>query len=349
MINSITFLLFEYIFIAIIAAFASAWLGIRIARRINLIDYPASAPHKQHLRPTPIAGGIAVLIVLTIFVIYQKLWLQPDLFAIMLGSLIILAFGIWDDLNSISPALKLMGQILAATLLIYAGVYVRIFESPEFFIHGQGGIYVWLDWLLTAFWIIGITNAFNFIDSTDGLAILLAGTASAFLMLVTLDSNQPDLSLINALLLGTCIGFFFYNAPPAKMFLGDAGAQTLGFLLASISIIYTPVGSFQTSSWFVPILILGIPIFDASLVVFSRMRRRKPIYKPALDHTYHRLAGLGFETSRAVLVMIITALLLGCIAFIALNLQPAIANAIFFIIVGIGIGLYFFLDRKKTY
>ena len=349
MIDSITYSLFENILFAILISLAFAWVSIRIAKRLKLIDVPARAPHKQHSKPTPIAGGITLVFVLIIFAVYQKIWLHPELFAILLGSLIILAFGFWDDLSSIPPIVKLTGQFFAATLLIYAGIYVRIFESPEFFFYGVGGFYLWLDWALTAFWIIGITNAFNFIDSTDGLSTLLAGTAAAFLMLVTLDSNQPLLSLMNALILGTCVGLFFFNAPPARMFLGDAGAQTLGFILASVAIIYTPIGKFQTSSWFVPILILGIPIFDTTLVVLSRIRRGEPVYKPALDHTYHRLVKLGFESSHAVVLMLIIALSLGCVAFIALNFSPLLANTVFFSIIAIGVILYLFLDSRKRW
>jgi UDP-GlcNAc:undecaprenyl-phosphate GlcNAc-1-phosphate transferase len=347
MINSVTFSLFETILIAMILSLVSARLGIWIAKRIKLLDVPASAPHKQHSKPTPIAGGFALFMVLIAYAVYQKIWLKPELQALLFGSLIILIFGLWDDIKAVPPLVKLSGQLLAVILLITSGVYIRLFESPDFFIHGEGGIYVWLDWILTAVWVIGITNAFNFVDSADGLATLLAGTAAAFLMLVTLDSNQPNLSLLNALLLGTCTGLFFYNAPPARLFLGDAGAQTLGFILASIAIVYTPIAKFQTSSWFVPIMILGVPIFDMTLVVLSRIRRGNPIYKPNLDHTYHRLVSLGVDSNHAVLAMLITALSLGCLAFIALNLPPPTANGIFAATLVLGVSTFVYLDNKK--
>ena len=120
----------------------------------------------------------------------------------------------------------------------------------------------------------------------------------------------------------------------------------LGFILAALAIIYTPEDTFQTSSWFVPILILGVPIFDTTLVVFSRLHHRRPIYKSALDHTYHRLVKLGIESNRAVMAMHITALSLGCLAFIALGLPPLYANAIFGMVLALGAITLLLLELK---
>jgi UDP-GlcNAc:undecaprenyl-phosphate GlcNAc-1-phosphate transferase len=330
---------------SLLVTLACGWLSISLAQHLGLIDVPGSAPHKRHATPTPIAGGLTLAAALLLYPAYYPILANPDIRAIFISGMIVLALAIWDDYKGISPWAKLLGQLLAVVVLIRLGVYIRIFESPEFFINGQGGIYVWLDWLLTAFWIIGITNAFNFIDSMDGLAAALAGTAAAFFMLVTLDSDQAILSRVNALLVGTCVGLYFFNAPPARMFLGDGAAQTLGFWLASLAIIYTPIGAFQTSSWFVPVMILGIPIFDTVLVVFSRLRRRLPFYKSSLDHTYHRLVRLGMEPNRAVVAMHIFSLTLGCLAFIALGLPPLWANGIFLFVLLLGLGGILYLDR----
>jgi UDP-GlcNAc:undecaprenyl-phosphate GlcNAc-1-phosphate transferase len=329
---------------ALLATLLMAWIGIKIARRFRLMDIPGAAPHKHHAIPTPLAGGIAVFGALIILATGYQLFVQQEIRAILLSGLVIFIMGVWDDVKGISPLAKLVGQGVAVILLIYFGVYIRIFESPEFFINGQGGIYLVLDWILTAFWIIGITNAFNFVDSMDGLAAALAGIAAAFFMLVTLNSNQPDVSRQSAILLGICIGLYFFNAPPARLFLGDSGAQLLGFVLAALAIIYTPEDTFQTSSWFVPILILGVPIFDMTLVVFSRLRHRRPIYKSALDHTYHRLVALGIESNRSVMAMHITSLSLGCLAFIALSLPPLYANAILGIVLFLGAVALLLLD-----
>jgi UDP-GlcNAc:undecaprenyl-phosphate GlcNAc-1-phosphate transferase len=132
------------------------------------------------------------------------------------------------------------------------------------------------------------------------------------------------------------------------MFLGDSGAQTFGFLLAAIGIIYNPVQFPQGSSWFLPILILGVPIFDTCLVVFSRLRHKKYFYQAGHDHTYHRLFKLGMSSTHAVAVMHITTIVLGCLAFIALHLAPFFANILFGLILLVGFLVYLFLERKRN-
>lgn len=263
---------------------------------------------------------------------------------------IIFVFGLWDDFKNIPPLVKLCGQILAALVLIRLGVYVRIFESPEFFLRWDGPawnqLYNYLDWLITIFWVVGITNAFNFVDSMDGLAVGLGAMAAAFFMVITLDANQKLLSMHSAQILGVCIGLYLFNSPPALLFIGDSGAQTLGFILAALAIAYNPQGANQSSSWFVPILLLGVPILDASLVVLSRLKRRWPIYSAARDHTYHRLLGLGLIPARAVLVMQTAALALGCLACIMLAQPPLIANIVFAAVILVCAIIVLFLDKQ---
>ena len=142
------------------------------------------------------------------------------------------------------------------------------------------------------------------------------------------------------MILGAGIGLYFFNSPPAVLFLGDSGSQMLGFLLAVIGISYAPINVNQSSSWVVPILLLSVPIFDAALVVVSRLRRRKPIYLAALDHTYHRLSHIGIESNRAVLLMHIVSLVLSSFAFVSLAQPPVVSNLIFLLIfVGGGLAL----------
>jgi UDP-GlcNAc:undecaprenyl-phosphate GlcNAc-1-phosphate transferase len=200
---------------------------------------------------------------------------------------------------------------------------------------------------LTLLWTIGITNAFNLVDSMDGLAVGLAAIASAFFMLVTIDADQPTLSLLSAVILGSSIGILYFNTLPAHTFLGDSGAQFIGFLLAALGIAYTPPGLPQPSSWFVPILLLSVPIFDTSLVTISRLKKRKAVYQAGLDHTYHRLVNLGLPSSRAVLTMHLSAIVSGCLAFMALPLPPVWANAIFISALLVGLFLLFWFEKKE--
>jgi UDP-GlcNAc:undecaprenyl-phosphate GlcNAc-1-phosphate transferase len=340
--------MFQAILASVILTLGSGWVGIKLARRFNLLDIPGAAPHKQHRIPMPYAGGIALAITMIVLVIVSGLWKSHEIHILIPSMVIIFIFGLWDDKKNLPPFVKFSGQLLAAILLIASGVYIRVFEFGNFYLGGPHFLYKLFDWLLTGLWVIGVTNAFNLVDSMDGLAVGLSAWAFAFFMLATFDSQQITLSILSSILLGICIGLYFYNASPARLFLGDAGAQSLGFLLAVIAILYTPVQSYQASSWFVPILLVGIPIFDTSLVFVSRLRRGKPFYKGGRDHTYHRLICLGFDPGRAVMMMHGTALLLECVAFIAVSQKPLIANGLFLtcILLG-GLGIIYLDSRRR--
>jgi len=328
--------LFPLIFWAILATLAITPIAIKVANRFQLIDEPNSSPHKIHQRPMPKAGGLAVgLVIISINSLSGNLQ-SEDIRAILLASSIIFVFGLWDDSYKLSPQWKLIGQLLATTILISQGVQIRMLGSLTL-----------LNIALTLLWTIGITNAFNLVDSMDGLAIGLAAIASAFFMLVTVDAGQTSLSLLSAIILGSSIGMSYFNTLPARTFLGDSGAQFLGFILAALAIAYTPPGLPQPSSWFVPILLLSVPIFDTSLVVISRLRQKKAVYQAGLDHTYHRLVNLGLPSSRAVLTMHLFAILSGCLAFMALPLPPLWANVIFAFALLVGFSLLIWLEIKE--
>jgi len=290
---------------------------IKLARLLNLIDRPESASHKIHKTPVPKAGGTALVLAVFIVTIVGGKFFTNDIRAILLASIPVFVFGILDDAKGLSVGWKLLGQFIASLLLIWQGTYVRMLQFPVF------------DIAITFFWLIGMTNAFNLVDSMDGLVLGLTATASAFFVLVTLDATQPNLTYLSVVLLGSCMGLFYFNSVPAKTFLGDSGAQYSGFVLAALAIEYTPPGLPQPSSWFVPILLLSIPIFDTTFAVYSRLRRKLPIYQAGQDHIYHRLIGLGMSPTQAVTAMHVAAFIVGCLAFIALPLHPIWANVIF--------------------
>jgi len=330
--------LFPLIFWSILATLAVTPIAIKAAIRFQLIDEPNSSPHKIHQRPVPKAGGLAIgLVIISINLLSGNL--QSDAIrTILLASLIIFIFGLWDDTHRLSPRWKLVGQILATIVLISQGVHIRMLGSLTV-----------LNMALTLIWTIGITNAFNLVDSMDGLAIGLAAIASAFFMLVTLDASQPALSLLSAIILGSSIGMLYFNTLPAHTFLGDSVAQFLGFTLAALAIDYTPPGLPQPSSWFVPILLLSVPIFDTTLVVISRLKQKRAVYQAGLDHTYHRLVNLGLPSSRAVLTMHLFAIVSGCLAFMALPLPPLWANAIFISALLVGLFILVWLEKKEPH
>lgn len=307
-----------------------------MAIRFQLIDQPNSSPHKIHQHPIPKASGLAIGLTIVSLNLLSGNAQSNVIRAILLSSIVIFLFGLWDDTHKLSPQWKLVGQILGTAILISQGIYIRMLGSMLI-----------LNLALTFIWVIGITNAFNLVDSMDGLVVGLAAIASAFFMLVTVDAGQTSLSLLSAIILGSSIGMLYFNALPARTFLGDSGAQFLGFVLAALAIAYTPPGLPQPSSWFVPILLLSVPIFDTSLVTISRLKQRKAVYQAGLDHTYHRLVNLGLPSSRAVLTMHLSAIVSGCLAFMALPLSPLWANAIFVLALLTGVVLLFWLEKKE--
>lgn len=305
-----------------------------LARRWGLLDDPDSSPNKTHGSITPRSGGLVLFPAILLVSLVTSVYKDSETATLLASVVIVFIFGIRDDHKALNAPRKFAGQFLATGLLISGGVFVQITESHV------------LNIALTFLWVVGVTNAFNLVDSKDGLALGLASMAAAFFMLVTQDAGQQTLSYFSAIVLGACVALLYFNTEPAILFLGDAGAQVLGFLLAGIAIAYTPPGLPQASSWFVPILLLAIPIFDTTLVTLSRLRRRAPVFQGNLDHTYHRLVGLGIPSQHAVRVLHLCAMLLSCIAFIAMTQPPLFANLIFFACLVIGAGVLVWLEVR---
>jgi len=327
--------LFPIILTTLLASVILGPLAAKAAGRLGWVDVPGSAPHKRHEAPTPLAGGPVLALALLACYLILRPPADASIQGTLAGALVVAIGGLVDDRLGLSPLVKLLVQAVAAGILIAVGVRIQVTRIDA------------VDLALTLLWVVGIVNAFNFVDSMDGLALGLGGIAAAFFMLVTIDSTQPVLAVLSAALLGCAVGVFLYNASPAKLFLGDSGAQLLGFLLAALGIAYIPAraGLPQGVSWFTPILVLGVPIFDITLVVFSRLLRRRPVYRAGSDHTYHRLMGLGLDPIRAVLVMHLTAVVLGLIAFMALDATVLVANLIFAGVVLAGSALLVALGR----
>jgi len=293
-----------------------------------------------------LVGGIVLMDTLIVMILLTGMWNDPGVWAIFVSGLIIGVLGILDDIVHLSVSSKLLGQIFAAIVLIYLGVQVKFFESPEFFIHLASPWDNYFNLGFTILWLVTVTNSFNFIDSMDGLAVGLSGLSAGFFLLISLATGQSELIFLCTVILGICIALYFFNSRPASLFLGDSGAQSLGFILASIAIIYDPKIGEQASSWFVPILIFFIPLFDMALVVFSRVKRGRKIHKASRDHTYHRLEQLGFPIHHAVLMMHGASLILSIVGFLCLNLPALFANFIFALIILLGIAVYIELDKN---
>ena len=318
---------------SILLAFALGPLGIWLARRFGLVDYPGAAAHKQHSQPTPLAGGIILILCLPLVMSLWGLW-HEDLWDLFMGAIVIFVFGLLDDHYGFNAPMKFSGQILGAVVLVLNGFSVQFLGNLGLHL-GDQAISI-LQIFITIFWLVGITNAFNLTDSMDGLTAGLAAISAGFFMMVCLVSGQLALAQLSALLFGVAISLYALNMTPALSFLGDSGAQTFGFLLAGIAVKYTPNDAPQGSTWFIPILLLAMPIFDTCLVVLSRLRRKKPLFQADLAHTYHRLVKLGLTPRKAVFLIQMIALLSCTLAFIMISFQPVLANIVFFVLIALG-------------
>ena len=316
-----------------------------IAQKADIIDYPGRTAHKIHTVATPRSGGIAILLALMILISVYGLWQGEKVRGLVLPTIIIFIFGLVDDKRGMSAPVKLLGQLIAVTLLILLGTRVKFLENPNFFIQLDRPVAYWLNILITIFWMVGITNAMNMVDSMDGLAIGLCQVISGFFLFMAMVSRQAELVYLSAMIFGIIWGVGFFNKQPAKTFLGDSGAQLLGFLLAAVAIAYQPIAYGPASSWFAPILIFSVPIFDTTLVTVSRVLRGLPFYKANLDHTYHRLVKRGWDSNRAVALMQLAAVVFALLSVAIVYLPSLFANLIFAAWLVIFIVLFFILDK----
>ncbi len=318
-----------------------------LAKKLKLIDDPNSSPRKIHRKPTPRAGGIVIFIGLVFGTILTISNLDDKIIKIVIAGSIIFLTGFIDDRKSITVFQKFAGQFLATTALILLGIRVQMFEGLVLPIALSGNVAFILDLIVTYLWMIGLSNAFNFIDSMDGLLTQLSQVAIFFVTVSALLFGQYEIAVFMALLVGLLISISVFNSHPALYFLGDSGSLLLGFLLAAISILLEPVDLPQTSSWFLPITLFTLPLFDMFLVVTSRTRHKVKFYKASTDHTYHRLCRIGLSNNRAIEIMKLESYIWGFVGIFAIYQTPLFANLLFGLFLINFIGSYCFMDSKR--
>ncbi|MEX2143892.1 MAG: MraY family glycosyltransferase [Anaerolineales bacterium] len=342
--TTIALLLFSLtiFFTAVVVTSLIAQPFIRLARRLKIMDIPGSSAHKKHKNPTPKAGGLILVTALAIAWIAFGWAYSQEVLGILISALIIFVFGLIDDIKGMNVFGKFAGQLLAVAVMISFGVRVSAFSLAGTEVDEI------LNLVITIVWVVGITNAVNLVDSADSLAISLTLVTAFFLLLGAIIAGQEQLAFQATALLGICLVLIYFNLAPARLFLGDSGTQTIGFLLASLSILYNPVIQPQASSWFVPITFLAVPIFDVCLVFFSRLRRGIPFYQSDTNHTYHRLVARGLPPSRAVWLMDLAGATAGMIGLFALYQDPVLANAIFVGLLLLGLAAFFVLETMRA-
>jgi UDP-GlcNAc:undecaprenyl-phosphate/decaprenyl-phosphate GlcNAc-1-phosphate transferase len=305
-----------------VALLASLLLTVpvrHLALRYGMVDKPG--PRKVHVNPIPLLGGIAIYLGFVLAILLTRHDVpEQQIVGVLAGATLLAIVGFLDDGGLLHHQVKLfIGMPIAAIFLIASGIRAQLFSQ---FVPGIAGLA--LDWCLTVVWVVGITAAFSILDHMDGLCAGIAAVAAGFFTISAAMNGQTLVRTLGAAALGASLGFLRWNFNPAKIFMGDGGAMFLGFLMATLGLKIRPDGTQFPHTWLVPVLVLGVPIFDTALVSISRARRGLlPFTSPGKDHTAHRLSNLGLGHRGAVLAMYVLAAILGGIALLIPDLSPA--------------------------
>lgn len=308
--------------VAFLVAFVGSLILVppirRLAIRIGMVDEPG--PRKVHLEPIPLLGGLAIYagFVLALLVTLHGA-VETQTVSILGGATLVAAVGIFDDRGLLHHQIKLfVAMPAAACFLLASGIRAQVFSR---WLGGSAGFA--LDVLLTLLWTVGVTAAFSILDHMDGLCVGVVAIAALFFFLAATLSAQVLVRVLAATTFGAALGFLRWNFSPAKIFMGDGGAMFLGFLMASLGLKIRLGLQTTTMSWMVPVLILGVPIFDTTLVFISRARRGLvPFMSPGKDHTAHRLSNLGLGYRGTVVSLYGLGLIFGALALIVPKLSP---------------------------
>ncbi|MCR4437110.1 MAG: MraY family glycosyltransferase [Clostridiales bacterium] len=316
----------EYIIcfaLAFIVAFSATPVAKKLSFKVGAVDIPKDG-RRMHKKPIARLGGVAIVSGFLITILFYVIgyfvdregFFTPDkqLLGLIGGSAIIVALGIVDDIKSLDAKIKLVFQVLAAMVVVLSGTRIVNFTNP-FSPEGISFLSDYISYPLTVFWIVGITNAINLIDGLDGLAAGVSSIASLSLFFVSLITGDFDTAFITAALAGSSLGFLPYNFNPAKIFMGDTGATFLGFTLGVISI-QGMIKSYAALAIAIPILVLGLPLFDTLFAIIRRVVKRKPIMQADRGHLHHKLMDMGLSQKQSVGVMYVTSSVLGLCAIV---------------------------------
>lgn len=299
--RQVLFMIFAFI-VSFAFTFATTPLVRRFAFKIGAIDIPKDN-RRMHKKPTPRIGGLAIIFGFTVATLC---FAQPSrqLYGTLSGVAIIAIMGVIDDCKNLPAKLKFVIQIIAALVVVFAGdIKIDVFTNPNFLSDNPYWVLPeWLSVTLTVIWIVFITNAVNFIDGLDGLAAGVSAIMSISLVFISIRVGEYSIAILGIALMGSCFGFLPFNFNPAKIFMGDTGSTFLGFMLATLSI-QGVFKSYAVISFAVPLLILGLPLFDALFAMIRRILRGQSPMTADRGHLHHRLVDMGFSQKQTVFIL----------------------------------------------
>ena len=321
-------------FAALLVAFGATPVARRIALRSGVVAVPSA--ERFHQRTTPLLGGTAIYVASAVaLILFSDRFYVPQLVGIFIGATFVSFLGLWDDRSSLPPIVKLVGQVIGASLLMATGIQAQLFAWAP------------LNIAVSLVWIVGVVNALNLVDNMDGLSSGVAAVAAAFFLLLAVQSGQFLVGSLAAALLGACLGFLYYNFNPATIFMGDSGSLFLGYILAAVGLKIKVEGP-GWLSWLVPVLILGVPLFDTLLVSVSRIRRGVSPFQGGKDHVSHRLVRAGWTHREAVMALYLTCGALGVIAMLVARSTITEGITIGVIVIAAGVMAFGKLESLAT-
>lgn len=323
---------------AFVVTYLLAFVLRKVALHFDIVDVPGS--RKVHKEPTPLLGGLAVMLGVLISLCLDSQLSRQSL-PIFLGAVAILVVNLADDIKGLSARYRFGIEFVIALAVILSGVRISFLPPGPW---GNLG-----EVIITLIWFVGLTNAFNYLDGMNGLAAGSAAINAFFFALILYWTGQPKLGILSFVLVGACLGFLPHNFTKAKMFLGDAGSTFLGFMLAGIAVAghWAEDNVVKVS---IPILILGVPIFDMTFTTLTRIKDRKVktlmewLAYAGKDHFHHYLVDLGFLPSGAVLFIWALTAALGLSAVMVSNdrawegILTVLQGSIILMIIGILMG-----------
>jgi UDP-GlcNAc:undecaprenyl-phosphate/decaprenyl-phosphate GlcNAc-1-phosphate transferase len=308
--------------LSLIIAFSATPIAKKLAFKVGAVDIPKDS-RRMHKRAIAKLGGMAmvsgffitILFNLVISLIDKSSPLKPSyqLLGLLIGILIIVIMGLIDDLKGLSAKYKLIFQLAAAIVVVIFGTKIQIVTNP--FSETGFALSPVIYYPLTIMWIVGITNAINFIDGLDGLAAGISSIAALSLFFVSVINGRWDAAILTAALAGATLGFLPYNFNPAKIFMADTGSNFLGFTLGVISIQGT-LKSYAAIAIAIPLLVLGLPLFDTVFAILRRIVKGKSIMEADRGHLHHRLIDMGLSHKQSVVIMYIFSAALGLCAIV---------------------------------
>lgn len=308
-------MLFAFV-ISFIFTFATTPVVRRFAYKIGAVDIPKDK-RRVHKRPTPRIGGLAMVFGFFVAVIcFNDDWSRATV-ATLIGAAILIALGIIDDCKELDAKLKFVVQIAAALVVVlYGDVRISVFSNPNVFsLNPYIILPMWASVVVTVLWIVFITNAVNFIDGLDGLAAGVSAIMSMSLVFIAISYHEYTIAIMGLAIMGSCFGFLPFNFNPAKIFMGDTGSTFLGFMLAVLSV-QGMFKSYAVISFAVPVLMLGLPLFDAMFAMLRRVLSGKSPMVADRGHLHHRLYDMGFSQKQTVFILYAISGVLGITAIL---------------------------------